>query len=58
MVILSGFSWDACLKMTKVRLELIKDVEMYTFFEQAIRGGYYCFILLSYIFISFKYSIH
>ena len=39
IVNISGFSWDACLKMTKVKLELIKEVEMYTFFEQAIRGG-------------------
>lgn len=36
---LPGLSWEACLKMTKVKLELITDPEMYEFFENAIRGG-------------------
>ena len=36
---LSGFSWDACLKMTKVKLELLKDPDMLLFFENSIRGG-------------------
>ena len=34
-----GLTWDACLKMTGKRLELLKDVDMYTFCERAIRGG-------------------
>ena len=34
-----GLTWDAGLKYTKVELELLKDQEMYTFVEQAIRGG-------------------
>ena len=33
--------WDACLKMSKVELELIqeKDSEIYLMFEAAKRGG-------------------
>jgi len=38
-VSLPSFSWDACLKYTKVELELLTDVDMYTFVEQGIRGG-------------------
>ena len=34
-----GLTWDACLKMTKVKLEMIKDKSMYMFCEKAIRGG-------------------
>ena len=29
-----GLSWDAMLKMTKVKLELIIDPDMYIFFEE------------------------
>ena len=38
---LSGpqISFDACLKMTKIKLELISDLDMYNFFEKGIRGG-------------------
>ena len=36
---LPNFAWDAMLKKTKVKLENITDVDMYLFFEQAIRGG-------------------
>ena len=32
-------SWDAVLKMTKIKLELISDPDMYIFFEKGIRGG-------------------
>ena len=32
-------SWDAILKTTKVKLELIRDPDMYTFFEKGKRGG-------------------
>ena len=39
-----GFSWDAMLKMTKIKLELIPDPDMYIFFEKGTRGG------ISYIF--------
>ena len=34
-----GFAWQAALKMTKVKLELISDKEMYLFLEQGKRGG-------------------
>ena len=36
-----GLSWDAMLKMTKIKLELITDPEMYIFFEKGARGGIY-----------------
>jgi hypothetical protein len=36
---LPGFSWDAMLKKTEVDLELLTDVDMYTFLERGIRGG-------------------
>ena len=34
-----GLSWDAMLIMTKIKLELISDPEMYIFFEKGRRGG-------------------
>lgn len=34
-----GLSWQAALKMTKVKLKLLTDPDMYLFFERAIRGG-------------------
>ena len=34
-----GLAWDACLKETKQELELLKDYDMLTMFEQGIRGG-------------------
>ena len=34
-----GLSWDACLKMTGVRLELLTDVDMLLMVEEGIRGG-------------------
>ena len=37
-----GLSWDAMLKMTKVKLELIIDPDMYIFFEEGTRGGISC----------------
>ena len=36
---LPGFSWDAMLKMTKIKLEFITDQDMYMFFEKGTRGG-------------------
>ena len=36
---LPSFSWDAMLKLTKVELELITDIEQYLFIESGIRGG-------------------
>ena len=34
-----GLSWDACLKMTGVKLELLTDVDMLLMVERGIRGG-------------------
>ena len=34
-----ALSWDAMLNMTKVKLELIPDLDMYIFFEKGTRGG-------------------
>ena len=34
-----GLSWAACLKMTKVELELLTDVDMHLFNEEGLRGG-------------------
>ena len=34
-----GLSWDARLKMTKIKLELTIDPDMYIFFEKGTRGG-------------------
>ena len=34
-----GFSWQSCLKMTKIKLELLIDNDMLLLFEKGIRGG-------------------
>ena len=34
-----GLSWDACLKITGVELELITDINMLLMIERCIRGG-------------------
>ena len=34
-----GLSWDAMLKMTKIKLELIADPEVYISFEKSARSG-------------------
>jgi len=36
---LPSFSWDACLKLTDVKLELLTDPEAHLFFENNLRGG-------------------
>ena len=33
-----ALSWDAMLNMTKIKLELISDHDMYIFFEKGMRG--------------------
>ena len=34
-----GLSWDAVLKMTKIELDLISDIDMHLFIEKGRRGG-------------------
>ena len=34
-----GLAWDACLKITKVELELLTDPDMLLMWERCIRGG-------------------
>ena len=34
-----GLNWGAMLKMTKMKLELITDPDIYMFFEKGARGG-------------------
>ena len=34
-----GLSWDAMLKMTNIKLELMTNVDMFQFIEKGVRGG-------------------
>ena len=34
-----GLRWDAMLKMTKIKIELVSDPDMYIFFEKGTRCG-------------------
>jgi len=34
-----GMSWDALLKMTKVELELLTDIDMHLLMEKGLHGG-------------------
>jgi hypothetical protein len=34
-----GMSWDALLKLTKVKIELLTDIDMHLFIEKGLRGG-------------------
>ena len=33
-------SWEAMLKLTEIKLELISDIDKYYFVEEGLRGGY------------------
>ena len=35
----SELSWDAMLKLTEIKLELISDIDKYYFVEKGLRGG-------------------
>ena len=34
-----GLTWKAALKMTKVKLDLLTDIDQHIFIEDGIRGG-------------------
>ena len=34
-----GLSWDAMLKMTNIKLELMRDIDMFQFIEKGLRDG-------------------
>ena len=34
-----GLSWDAMLKMTDIKIELMTDIDMFQFIEKGMRGG-------------------
>ena len=36
---LPGLSWDAALKYSGVKLDLIVDIDMYQLVERGLRGG-------------------
>ena len=49
-----GFSWDAMLKMTGVKLENISDIDKYLFIEKGLIGGI-CYIAKRYAKANNKY---
>ena len=34
-----GLSWDAMLKMTNIKLELMTDIDMFQFIKKGMHGG-------------------
>ena len=53
----AGLSWGAMLKMTRIRLELMTDVDMYQFIEKGLREGI-SYIANRYGQANNKYTIH
>ena len=51
---LPGFAWYACLKITRVRLELISHINMLLMIESGMRGGV-CHVIRSYAEANNKY---
>ena len=49
-----GLAWQACLKKTEVRLELLPDVDMLLMVEKGIRGGI-CHTIHRYVKANNKY---
>ncbi len=38
-ITLAGLAWDSMLKLTKIKLQVIPDEDMYNFIEKSKRGG-------------------
>ena len=49
-----GLAWQACLKKTKIKLELLTDINMLLMFEEVIRGGM-CQSIIKYASTNNKY---
>ena len=54
-----GLSWKAALKMTKVKIDLLTDIDQHLFIEEGIRGGVamichrYAFLSIMFCFVFF-----
>ena len=50
----TGLAWQACLKRTGIKLELLTDIEMLLMIEKGIRGGI-CHVIHKYVKANNKY---
>ena len=50
-----GLAWQAALKMTKVKLDLLTDADMLLMLEKGIRGGI-CHSIYRYAKVNDKYT--